>query len=141
MKTTAGSMGGRPLSMSTRGAVSSGHYLATEIGVDVLRRGGNAIDAAAAAGFALAVLQPHLNGIAAEAPTLVYSASENKVWAVRGHGVAPRAARIERYHEYELDVIPGEGFLPAIVPSAVATWILLLRRFGTIRLVDVPAAG
>ncbi len=58
--------------MSTKGVVSSGHYLATGIGVGMLRHGGNAMDAAAATGFALAVLKPHQNGIGGEAPALVY---------------------------------------------------------------------
>ncbi|MBM4047033.1 MAG: hypothetical protein FJ279_18175 [Planctomycetes bacterium] len=62
-KTTTGHSGGRPMIMATHGVVSSGHYLATEIGLDILRRGGNAMDAAAAVGFALAVLKPHQNGI------------------------------------------------------------------------------
>ena len=98
--------------MSTRGVVSSGHYLATEIGVDVLRRGGNAMDAAAATGFALTVLQPHHNGIAGEAPALVYSATERKVYAISGHGTAPAAATLHRFLEYGLYVIPGDGLLP-----------------------------
>jgi len=123
--------------MATRGVVSSGHYLASEIGVSILRRGGNAMDAAAAVGFALAVLEPHLNGIAGEVPMLVYTASDRKVHAVSGHGVAPRAATIDKYREYGLRIIPGDGFLPAVVPPAVASWILVLRRFGTMRLSDV----
>ena len=137
--TSTGSTGGRPLIMSGRGVVSSGHYLATEIGIDILRRGGNAMDAAAATGFALAVLKPHQNGIAGEAPMLVYSADDERVWAVSGHGVAPQGATIERFRDDGLDLIPGDGFLPAIVPPAVASWILLLRRFGTMRLADVLA--
>jgi len=137
MKTTTGANGGRPMIMSTRGVVSSGHYLATEIGLAVLRRGGNAMDAAAATGFALAALKPHMNGIAGEAPMLVYSADERKVWAVSGHGTAPRTATLGRFREYGLDIIPGDGFLPAIVPATVGGYIRLLRRFGTMRLADV----
>lgn len=136
-ETTTGSTGGRPMVMSGRGVVSAGHYLATEIGIDVLRRGGNAADAAAAVGLALTVLKPHQNGIGGEVPTLVYSADEGKAWAVSGHGVAPRAATIETFRGYGLEIIPGDGFLPAIVPPAVASWILLLRRFGMMRLAEV----
>ena len=136
-RTSTGSTGGRPMILSTRGVVSSGHYLATEIGLDVLRRGGNAMDAAAAVGFALTVLKPHQNGIGGEVPMLVWSAEARKAWAVCGHGVAPRAATIERFRQEGLDAIPGDGFLAAIVPSAVASWILLLSRFGTMRLSEV----
>jgi len=135
--TSTGSRGGRPTVMATRGVVSSGHYLASEIGLRILQRGGNAMDAAAATGFALAVLKPHQNGIGGEAPVLVYSASEGKPFAISGNGTAPGAATIERCRRLGVKVIPGDGFLPAIVPPAVDTWILLLARFGTLRLCDV----
>jgi len=134
MTTTTGSSGGRPMIMSARGVVSSGHYLATEIGLDVLRDGGNAFDAAAATGFALTVLMPHQNGIGGEVPMVVYSSADKKVWVVSGHGIAPRAATIERYLEMGIRVIPGDGFLPALVPPAFGSWILLLRKFGSLRL-------
>jgi len=136
-RTTTGYTGGRPLVMSTKGVVSSGHYLATRIGIDILHHGGNAMDAAAATGFALAILQPHQNGIGGEAPMLVYSASDNSIRAISGHGIAPAAATIEQFRDYGLEVIPGDGFLPAIVPSAVASYILLLERFGNMRLAEV----
>jgi len=134
MNTTTGSSGGRPMVMSARGVVSSGHYLATEAGLGVLREGGNAFDAAAATGFALTVLQPHQNGIGGEVPMVVYSAADRKVWAVSGNGIAPRAATIQRYLEFGIRIIPGDGFLPALVPPAFGSWILLLRKFGTLRL-------
>jgi len=142
MKTTTGPTGGRPMIMATRGVVSSGHYLATEIGVGILRRGGNAFDAAAAVGFALALLKPHQNGIGGEVPMVVYSAVEGKAWAVSGHGVAPAAATTGKFRELGIELIPGDGFLPAVVPPAVSSWIVLLERFGTLRLADVlgPAA-
>ena len=123
--------------MGTHGVVASGHYLATGIGMDILRRGGNAFDAAAGVGFALALLKPHQNGIAGEVPMVVYSAGEGKVWAVSGHGYAPAAATLEKFRELQIDLVPGDGFLPAVVPPAVASWILLLERFGTMRLADV----
>ena len=96
-------------------------------------------DAAAATGFALALFKPHQSGIAGEVPTLVYSAAEKRVRAVSGHGAAPREVTPERHLAFDLEVIPGDGFLPAIVAPAVATYVLLLERFGTLRLADVPA--
>ena len=135
--TSTGSTGGRPMIMSTHGVVTSGHYLATQIGIDTLHRGGNAMDAAAAVGFALAVLKPHQNGIGGEVPMLLWTAADGQVRAVSGHGVAPRQATIERFRDEGLDVIPGDGLLPALVPPAVASWILLLSEFGTMRLSEV----
>ena len=136
---STGSSGGRPMVMSAKAVVSTGHYLATEAAVGVLRRGGNAADAAAAAGFALTVLQPHQNGLAGEVPMLVYLAADATVHALSGNGAAPRAATIEAMRGLGLSFIPGDGLLPAIVPPAVASWILLLRRFGTLRLAEVLA--
>ncbi len=131
--------GGRPLIMTTRGVISSGHYLATECGMQLLRNGGNAMDAAAATAFALALLKPHQNGIGGEAPTLWYDAATKNVCAISGHGTAPREATIERFKELGLDIIPGDGFLPAMVPSVTGTWIRALERFGTKGLADVLA--
>lgn len=123
--------------MSIRAVVTTGHYLATEAAMRILRLGGNAADAAAAAGFALAVLKPHQNGIGGEAPMLIYEAQRRKVHALSGQGVAPRAATIDAFRTLGIDVIPGDGMLGAMVPSAVASYLLLLRRFGTLRLRDV----
>ena len=137
--TSTGSSGGRPVVMGSHGVVAAGHYLAAEAAMTMLRRGGNAMDAAAAAGFALHVTLPHQNGLAGEVPMLVYSAADQQVHAISGHGVAPAAATIESFRAMGLEVIPGDGLLPAIVPPAVASWILLLRRFGTMRLSEVLA--
>jgi len=123
--------------MATHGVVTAGHYLAAEAGMQMLRRGGNAMDAAAAVGFALAVLKPHQNGIAGEVPILGFDAAGGQPFAVSGNGVAPRAATIDYFREQKIELIPGDGFLPAIVPPAVDTWVLLLSRFGTMRLRDV----
>ena len=137
MRTTTGATGGRPLVMGRRGVVSSGHYLATECGLHVLRSGGNAVDAAAATGFALALLQPHQNGAAGEVPMLVYEAATAKVHAVSGHGIAPKEATMAKYRELGVSVIPGDGWLAAVVPAIPGTWIRTLERFGTLRLAEV----
>jgi gamma-glutamyltranspeptidase / glutathione hydrolase len=138
-RTTTGKSGGRPMLMGTREAVSSGHYLATQVGMDVLARGGNAMDAAAAVGFALTVLKPQQNGIGGEVPTLIYSVDETRVLALSGNGTAPREATIEHMRSLGIKMIPGDGFLGALVPPAPATWIALLERFGTMRLAQVLA--
>jgi gamma-glutamyltranspeptidase/glutathione hydrolase len=140
MRVSTGDRGGRPMIMATHGVVCAGHYLAAEAGIHILRQGGNAMDAAAAVGFALGVLEPHQNGIGGEVPTLVYSASEGEVHAVSGHGVAPAAATIRAFRELGVEgVIPGDGFLGALVPCVPDTWITVLERFGTLRLADVLA--
>jgi gamma-glutamyltranspeptidase/glutathione hydrolase len=125
--------------MAPREVVSSGHYLATQIGMDVLRRGGNAMDAAAAVGFALAVTKLHQNGTGGEMPALIYSAADGKVVSLSGHGTAPRKATLKHFLGLGLTMIPGDGPLPALAPPAPASWIALLLRFGTMRLADVLA--
>jgi gamma-glutamyltranspeptidase / glutathione hydrolase len=135
-RTTTGHGGGRPMIQARREVVTSGHYLATQIGMDILARGGNAFDAAAGVAFALAVLKPHQNGIGGESPTLIYSAAGGETLELSGHGAAPRKATLDRFLGLGLETIPGDGLLPALAPPAPATWIALLLRFGTMRLAD-----
>ncbi len=127
----------RPVIMGTRGVVTSGHYLATAAGFRIMERGGNAVDAAAAMGFCLNLLEPQSNGIGGEVPTLVYSAKERKAFAISGVGWNAAAFTIEWCQEHGIDLIPGDGYLPACVPAPVDTWATALARFGTLRFADV----
>ena len=117
--------------------VASTHWLASQTGMAVLERGGNAFDAAVATGFALQVVEPHLNGPGGEVPAVFWSVDAGKPLALCGQGVAPAAATIGRFHELGHELIPGTGVLAACVPGAFGGWLLLLRDFGTWRLEDV----
>src|SRR5262245_27019078 len=117
--------------------VASTHWLASAAGMAVLERGGNAFDAAAAAGFALQVVEPHLNGPGGDLPAILYDAKADEVVVVCGQGTAPQAATIDAFRERGIDLIPGTGLLPAVVPGAFGGWLLMLERFGTWRLADV----
>ena len=121
----------RPVVMGTRGVVTSGHYLATAAGFRIMEQGGNAIDAAAAMCFCLNLLEPQSNGLAGEVPTLIYSARERKVHALSGMGWSPQAFTIDWCREHGIDLIPGDGYLPACVPAVVGTWAAAVARFGT----------
>ncbi|MEE8442642.1 MAG: gamma-glutamyltransferase family protein [Dehalococcoidia bacterium] len=121
----------RPVIMGTRGVVTSGHYLATAAGFRIMEQGGNAIDAAAAMCFCLNLLEPQSNGIGGEVPVLVYSAKEGKTYAISGVGWSPKAFTIEWCRQNGIDLIPGDGYLPATVPAPVDTWAQALARFGT----------
>lgn len=129
----------RPVIMGTHGMVTSGHYLASRIGLSVLEDGGNAVDAGVAMGFALSVLEPYIYGIGGEVPILIYLAKEKKVLALSGQGPAPRNATIELFKGMGIDTIPGDGLLASCVPDAVSTWITALERFGTVDLARVLA--
>jgi gamma-glutamyltranspeptidase / glutathione hydrolase len=128
-----------PILRGFGGAVAAGHHLAAQVGAQMLADGGNAADAACAMGFALQVLEPHMNGPAGEVPILVHVAREGRTYAISGQGVAPAAATVARFAELGLDPIPGDGLLAATVPAALDAWCLLLARFGTRRLEDVLA--
>jgi gamma-glutamyltranspeptidase/glutathione hydrolase len=97
----------------------------------ILEEGGNAFDAAVAAGFVLQVAEPHLNGPAGQVPVLFVTAADQVPTVLNGQGVAPAAATAERFADLGLDLIPGTGLLPATVPGAWDTWLLLLRYYGT----------
>ena len=129
----------RPELRGTFGMVASTHWLASAAGMAVLERGGNAFDAAVAAGFTLQVVEPHLNGPGGEVPAVLYSVDRGEPLVLCGQGVAPAAATIGRFRELGHDLIPGTGVLAACVPGAFGGWLLLLQEFGTWRLEDVLA--
>jgi gamma-glutamyltranspeptidase/glutathione hydrolase len=85
----------------------------------------------------LQVVEPHLNGPGGDLPVILYSARDDRVHVVCAQGIAPAAATIDHFRTLGLDLIPGTGHLPAVVPGAFDGWLLLLREFGTWRLADV----
>lgn len=127
----------RPELRGTFGMVASTHWLASATGMAVLERGGNAFDAAVAAGFALQVVEPHLNGPGGDLPAILYDAKSDEVVVVCGQGPAPQAATIDAFRQRDLKLIPGTGLLPAVVPGAFDGWLLMVERYGTWRLADV----
>src|SRR5579871_2978074 len=129
----------RPEIRGTFGAVASTHWLASAVGMGILEKGGNAFDAAAAAGFTLQVVEPHLNGPLGEAPILLWSSAARRCEMICGQGVAPAAATIDRFRDLGLDLIPGTGLLAAAVPAAFGAWLRLLRDWGTLPLAEIIA--
>ncbi|MFD5073264.1 gamma-glutamyltransferase family protein [Streptomyces sp. NPDC058371] len=126
----------RPTLQGTFGMVSSTHWLASQSAMAVLEDGGNAFDAAVAAGFVLHVVEPHLNGPAGEVP-IVLAPADGEVRVLCGQGVAPAGATVAHYRGLGLDLVPGTGPLAAAVPGAFDAWLLLLRDHGTKSLADV----
>jgi gamma-glutamyltranspeptidase / glutathione hydrolase len=127
----------RPELRGTFGAVASTHWLATQTGMAVLERGGNAFDAICAAGFVLQVVEPHLNGPGGDLPAVFWSAERSEPLVLCAQGVSPATATIERYRELGHGLVPGTGLLAACVPGAFGGWLLLLEEFGTWPLADV----
>src|SRR5438067_3177189 len=127
----------RPVLQGTLGMVAAGHYLAAAIGLSLLEKGGNAVDAGVAAGFAVALLKPQSVGIGGEAPILIHRADQHRTVAINGQGWAPRAATIDWFRSRGISLIPSDGFLPATVPAQFASWCTALLHFGTASLADV----
>jgi gamma-glutamyltranspeptidase / glutathione hydrolase len=127
----------RPELRGTFGMVASTHWLASAAGMAVLERGGNAFDAAVAAGFTLQVVEPHLNGPGGDLPAIVWPAGgEPRVLCAQGF--APAAATIVRYRdELGLQLVPGTGPLAAVVPGSFGGWLTMLRDHGTMELAEV----
>ena len=133
----------RPELLGDFGMVASTHWLASQTGMSILERGGNAADAAVAAGFVLQVVEPHLNGPGGEVPILVWSEDQQQVEVINGQGPAPETATIARLKDLGIDIMPGTGLLSAVVPGAFDAWLTLLQRHGTMSLGEVlaPAVG
>jgi gamma-glutamyltranspeptidase / glutathione hydrolase len=129
----------RPEIAGTFGVVASTHWLASQVGMAVLERGGNAFDAACATAFTLQVAEPHLNGPGGDAPIILHSAQTGTQHVLCGQGVSPQAATLDRFCSLDLDLIPATGMLPAVVPGAFDAWCLLLRDWGSWELADVLA--
>src|SRR5437899_209412 len=120
----------RPELRGTFGAVASTHWLATQAGMAVLERGGNAFDAACAAGFVLQVVEPHLNGPGGDLPVVFWSAEAGKPLVLCGQGVSPAAATIDEYRTRGLELGPGTGLLAAAGPGSFGGWGRLREEFG-----------
>ncbi|MCR5856982.1 gamma-glutamyltransferase family protein [Mesorhizobium sp. J428] len=127
----------RPQIEGTFGVVASTHWIPSAVAMGILERDGNAFDAAAAAGFTLQMVEPHLNGPAGEVPIMVYDRRKNRPEVICGQGVAPDAATIERFESMGLDLVPGTGLMAACVPGSFDAWMLLLRDYGTMSLRDI----
>jgi gamma-glutamyltranspeptidase/glutathione hydrolase len=127
----------RPELLGTFGVVASTHWLGTATGMAILEKGGNAFDAAVATGFALQVVEPHLNGPGGDMPAIFHVAGEAAPRVLCGQGPIPAAASIGKFSNLGLDLIPGSGLLCAVVPGAFDAWMTLLRNHGTMSLVDI----
>jgi gamma-glutamyltranspeptidase/glutathione hydrolase len=127
----------RPELRGTFGMVATTHWLASAAGMAVLEQGGNAFDAAVAAGFTLQVVEPHLNGPGGDLPAILWPVSRAEPLVLCAQGTAPRSATIAHFDELGLDLVPGTGPLSAVVPGAFGGWLTMLRDFGTMPLAEV----
>jgi gamma-glutamyltranspeptidase / glutathione hydrolase len=131
----------RPDVMGREAALSSDHALASAAGAAVLRRGGNAIDAAITMAGVLAVVRPHMNGVGGDAFLLIREAKTGRIYALNGSGRAGSRATPAFFAQHNLNEVPATGILSVSVPGAVRAWEDALKRFGTITLAQALAPG
>jgi len=132
--------------LARHGMICTSVPAATQVGLDILKRGGSAVDAAIAANATLGLMEPVSNGIGGDLFAIVYSAKENKLYGINGSGRSPLSLSYEQM-KAELDklgrkTIPPRGMLPISVPGTVAAWSELHKKFGKLKLSDdlAPAA-
>lgn len=125
---------GRSVVVAPHGIVATSHPLAAEIGVDIMKQGGNAIDAAIAANAAMGLVEPMSCGIGGDLYAIVWDAKSQKLYGLNASGRAPYKATREYFAERNLKQIPGSGPLSWSVPGCVDGWDALVKRFGTMPL-------
>lgn len=123
--------------MSHDGMVSSAHPIASMVGVEILKSGGNAMDAAVAMAAVLNVVDPAMTGIGGDMFLLHYSAKDGRITALNASGRAPAAATIERIRAMGHSKMPLFGGLAVSVPGALDGWVVALERHGTRHLAEL----
>jgi gamma-glutamyltranspeptidase / glutathione hydrolase len=119
---------------SADGAVAAPHYLAALAGIDVLRDGGSAVDAALAANLVLAVVWPHMCGPGGDLFAQVWSGADSQLFGLNASGRAGREMTVEAYRARGLSAMPARGPLSVTVPGAVDGWFALHQKFGRLDL-------
>ena len=116
--------------LGQNGMIATSHPLATQIGLDILKKGGTAIDAAIAANIALGLMEPTGNGIGGDLFAIVWDAKEKRLHGLNASGLSPKSISLDFFKENKLDKIPSFGPLPVTVPGVVDGWVKLHERFG-----------
>jgi gamma-glutamyltranspeptidase/glutathione hydrolase len=125
----------------TKGVVATPHHLASEVGAQMLRDGGNAIDAALAADAVLCVVYPHMTSVAGDLTAIVWPAGASKPVGLIGVGRSGELATIEAVRERGHQTMPERGVLSVTVPGTVEAWGRLLERFGTVGMGAITEAA
>jgi gamma-glutamyltranspeptidase len=129
----------RPVTLARRGIVAAPHYLAAEAGLDLLKAGGNALDAAIAANAMLQVVFPFVCGLGGDIFMIIYEASSGKLYGLNGSGRSAQAATIDRYRELGYTTMPTFGVHTITVPGCVSGWNEAAQRFGRLGLAQALA--
>jgi len=123
--------------IAQNGMVATSHPLASQIGIDILKEGGNAIDAAIAANAALGLMEPTGNGIGGDLFAIVWIEKEKKLYGLNASGRSPEDLTLKYFIENNFKSIPAYGPLPVSVPGCVDGWFELHNKFGKIKMRDI----
>ncbi|HEX3896710.1 MAG TPA: gamma-glutamyltransferase [Rudaea sp.] len=116
--------------LATHGMVATSVPLATQIGLDVLKKGGTAMDAAIAANAALGLMEPVSNGVGGDLFAIVWDAKTKKLYGYNGSGRSPKSLTMQYFVDHDIKEIPALGPLPVNVPGTVDAWFALHDKFG-----------
>ncbi|MBK6390861.1 MAG: gamma-glutamyltransferase [Saprospiraceae bacterium] len=122
---------GRSEVIAQNGMVCTSHPLSTQAGIEILRAGGNAIDAAIAANAMEGVVEPHVNGIGGDIFAIVWDNKTKKLYGLNGSGRSPYSLTLAEFKKRGLTHIPSTGPLPVSVPGCVDGWFELHKKFGS----------
>jgi gamma-glutamyltranspeptidase / glutathione hydrolase len=125
--------------LAQNGMVASSHPLATQIGLDILKQGGNAIDAAIAVNAALGLMEPTGCGIGGDLFAIVWDAKTKKLYGLNASGRSPKNLTLDYFEKEGITKIPSYGPLPVSVPGAVDGWFELHNRFGSMKMEKILA--
>jgi gamma-glutamyltranspeptidase/glutathione hydrolase len=123
--------------IAPNGMVATSHPLATQIGLDILKKGGTAIDAAIAANAALGLMEPTGCGIGGDLFAIIWDAKTQKIYGINASGRSPKSLTLAYFKEKGYKSIPSYGVLPISVPGAVDGWFELHKRFGKLKMQEI----
>ena len=123
--------------ISRNGMAATSQPLATQTALDILKKGGNAIDAAIAANAVLGVVEPTGSGIGGDLFAIIWSADKGKLFGLNASGRSPRSLKLEYFKENNIDKIPSYGPLPVSVPGCVDGWYEMHDMLGVLPMKDI----
>ena len=129
----------RNVVFARKGMACSCVPLASQVGIDTMKRGGNAMDAAIAMAVTLPLVEPTCNGLGSDCFALIWSARDGKLYGLNGSGLAPKALSAQKVLNMGYTQMPVNGWLPTMVPGAPAAWAELRRRFGSMSMAELMA--
>ena len=123
--------------IASNGMVATSHPLASQVGIDILKNGGNAIDAAIAANAAIGLMEPTGNGIGGDLFAIIWIEKEKKLYGLNASGRSPSDLDLDFFKTNNYSSIPAYGPLPVSVPGCVDGWFELNERFGSMKMSDI----